>query len=57
MTTVVICTDVRLKIVKILTAHRRDVNTFNEFVTQLKYFITPPSEKPGHFWPKSDRKK
>ena len=36
--TIVNCTDVRLEGLKIVTAHRRDVDTINEYVAQLQYF-------------------
>ena len=35
MMNIVKFTDVRLKILKILITHRRDVDTVNEYVTQL----------------------
>ena len=37
VTTIVNCTYVQLKIVKILTSHRRDDDTVNGYVTQLQY--------------------
>ena len=37
MTNIVNCTDVGHKILKILTAHRRDVDTVNKYVTQLRF--------------------
>ena len=38
MTAIVNFTYVRLKILKLLTANRRDVDTVNGYVTQLQYF-------------------
>ena len=38
MKTMVNCTYVRLKILKILTAHRRDIDIVNKYVMQLQYF-------------------
>ena len=37
MTTIVSCTYVQLKILKILTANRSDGGTVNKYVTQLQY--------------------
>ena len=39
MTIIANCTYVRLKRLKILTAHRRDVDPVNQYGTQLRYFI------------------
>ena len=38
MTSIGNCTYKRLKILRVLTAHRRDVDKLNMYVTQLKYF-------------------
>ena len=38
MTATLSCTDVRLKIFRILIAHKRDLDTVNDYVTQIQYF-------------------
>ena len=35
MTTIVNCTDVQLKILRTMAAHRRDVDTVNQYLTKL----------------------
>ena len=38
MITMVYCTDVRFKRLGILTDHRREVDTFNKYLTYLQIF-------------------
>ena len=38
MRTIGNCSDIRLKILKILTTHKRDVDTVNKYVAHLQYF-------------------
>ena len=37
MTTIVNCTDAQIKILKILTPHKVDVDTVNEYATRIQF--------------------